>query len=111
MNPAGKKAPAFGKTPVQMALPQNTRTFTSENLKRNWPLSGYTRKPHETYEQFFMRIREKAFPPQEIPSLTTVIRIHKQLRFGPHPVSGKELALLESETDKLCSRTICHSPP
>ena len=79
----------------------NTPDFYIRKLEEKLVRSGFSRKPHETYEQFFIRIKEKAFSQQDIPSLTTVIQIHKQLRFGPHPVSDKDLVLLKEQTDWL----------
>jgi hypothetical protein len=78
--------------------------FYIRKLEKKLARSGFERKPHETYEQFFMRVKEKTFSPQDIPSLMTVIRIHKQLRFGPRPISGNDLAILEAETDRLIQK-------
>ncbi|MDX9964843.1 DUF4129 domain-containing protein [Desulfobacter postgatei] len=80
--------------------------FYIQKLEKKLARSGFERKPHETYEQFFMRVKEKTFSPQDIPSLMTVIRIHKQLRFGPRPISGNDLAILEAETDRLISKAV-----
>lgn len=78
--------------------------FYIRRLEEKLAHSGFTRKPHETYEQFLTRIKEKAFCLQDLPSLMTVIRIHKQLRFGPRPISGKDLALLKNQTDRLIQK-------
>ena len=79
----------------------NTPDFYIRKLEEKLIRSGFSRKPHETYEQFFIRIREKAFSRQDIPSLMTVIRIHKQLRFGPRPISSRKQVRLKTETDRL----------
>ena len=79
----------------------NTPDFYIRRLEEQLVRSGFSRKPHETYEQFFIRIQAKAFSQQDVPSLMTVIQIHKQLRFGPHPVSDKDLMLLKEQTDWL----------
>ncbi|WP_020586005.1 transglutaminase-like domain-containing protein [Desulfobacter curvatus] len=81
-----------------------TPDFYIRKLEKKLIQSGFSRKPHETYEQFFIRIREKAFSLQDVPSLMTVIRIHKQLRFGPRPISGRDMALLKSQTDRLIQK-------
>nr|WP_320191283.1 transglutaminase-like domain-containing protein [uncultured Desulfobacter sp.] len=79
----------------------DTPDFYIRKLEAELIRSGFSRKPHETYEQFFIRIKEKAFSRQDIPSLITIIRIHKQLRFGPQPISDKDVARLKSQTDQL----------
>jgi|GEM_PF-501911 len=82
----------------------NTPDFYIRKLEKKLMRSGFSRKPHETYEQFFIRIKEKAFSRQDVPSLITVIQIHKQLRFGPRTISSKNLALLKSQTDHLIQK-------
>ena len=78
--------------------------FYIRRLEKKLTQSGFAKKNHETYEQFLTRIKEKAFSRQDVPSLMTVIRIHKQLRFGPGPISGEDLALLKSQTDRLIQK-------
>lgn len=79
----------------------NTPDFYIRKLEEKLIRSGFSRKPHETYEQFFIRIKGKAFSQQDVPSLMTVIQIHKQLRFGPHPISSQRQGQLKTQTDRL----------
>jgi hypothetical protein len=82
----------------------NTPDFYIRRLEEKLIRSGFSRKPHETYEQFFIRIKGKAFSQQDVPSLMTVIRIHKQLRFGPHPISSQNRRQLKTQTDRLIQK-------
>nr|WP_321403147.1 transglutaminase family protein [uncultured Desulfobacter sp.] len=85
------------------AMP-DTPDFYIRKLEEKLVRSGFSRKPHETYEQFFIRIKEKAFSQQDVPSLMTVIQIHKQLRFGPHPISSQKQIQLKTQTDRLIQK-------
>lgn len=78
--------------------------FYIRKLEKELARAGFVRKPHETYEQFLIGIKDKAFSPQDLPALMTIIRIHKQLRFGPEPISGKDLVLLKTQTDRLTQK-------
>ena len=82
----------------------NTPDFYIRRLEEKLVRSGFSRKPHETYEQFFIRIKEKAFSQQDIPALVTVIQIHKQLRFGPRPISSQKQDQLKTQTDRLIEK-------
>ncbi|NDY73899.1 hypothetical protein DO021_19375 [Desulfobacter hydrogenophilus] len=82
----------------------DTPDFYIRKLEEKLIRSGFSRKPPETYEQFFIRIREKAFSRQDIPSLVTVISIHKQLRFGPGPISSQKQRLLKTKINRLVQK-------
>ena len=82
----------------------DTTDFYLQRLEERLVRSGFSRKPHETYEQFFIRIKNKAFSQQDLPRLMTVIQIHKQLRFGPHPIASQKQIQLKAQTDRLIEK-------
>lgn len=102
-NPKEKKRGHEQNRTAPGAMP-DTPDFYIRRLEEKLVRSGFSRKPHETYEQFFIRIKNKAFSQQDLPSLMTVIQIHKQLRFGPHPISSQEQVQLKIQTDRLIEK-------
>ncbi len=98
-NRSGKKGPE-----ESLRSPENPAAacdFYIRRLETQLARSGFRKAPHETYEQFFTRINNLAFPLEEVKTLGTIIQIHKKLRFGPVPVSLKEQAVLEAGVDRL----------
>jgi hypothetical protein len=96
-----KKNPGHARNRTTPGATTDTTDFYLQRLEERLVRSGFSRKPHETYEQFFIRIKNKAFSQQDLPALMTVIQIHKQLRFGPHPISSQKQIQLKAQTDRL----------
>ncbi len=93
--------------PDEGSLPviDNSR-FSLYELEKRLNRIGYQKEPFETYENFLIRIKKKAFQADASAIISLIIQKHNKLRFGPTTPDPDLMARYQRQCEMLTNKII-----